>query len=312
MPNFKVTRLKNNPIIYPEMDDSLDRNINGPSLIRVPEWIKNPLGRYYLYFASHKGSYIYLAYSDNIEGPWQIFKNGTLQLEESLFPTKPSIQVPNYAKGAVKHGSDETKPHIASPDVHVYHETKEIRMYYHGLQRDGSQMTRIALSKDGIHFKAEPQIISYSYLRVFRFDDYYYGMCMPGIFYRSLNGLDNFERGPILFNRNMRHSALRVYKNKLQVFWTQVRDSPERILLSTIDLSNDWLKWKASPPIEIFRPETEWEGAKLPIEPSFRGPINEPVCQLRDPAIFEENDKTFLLYSIAGESGIAIAELIGL
>ncbi|NET62179.1 MAG: hypothetical protein F6K47_40550, partial [Symploca sp. SIO2E6] len=32
-------------------------NINGPSLIRVPEWIENPLGRYYLYFAHHQGKY---------------------------------------------------------------------------------------------------------------------------------------------------------------------------------------------------------------------------------------------------------------
>jgi hypothetical protein len=34
-----------------------------------------------------------------------------------------------------------------------------------------------------------------------------------------------------------------------------------------------------------------------------------PVRQLRDPAIFPENGKTYLLYSIAGENGIAIAEL---
>jgi hypothetical protein len=312
VPNFKVTRLKNNPIIYPEMDDSLDRNINGPSLIRVPEWIKNPLGRYYLYFASHKGSYIYLAYSGNIEGPWQIFKNGTLQLEQSLFPIIPSIQVPNYAKDAVKHGSDETKPHIASPDVHLHEETKEIRMYYHGLQSDGTQMTRIAVSKDGINFKPEPHIISYSYLRVFRYDNWYYGMCMPGIFYRSPNGIDNWERGPILFNRNMRHSALRVDGNILQVFWTQVRDSPEMILLSTINLSKDWLEWRVSAPVEILRPEKEWEGGNLALKPSFRGPINEHVCQLRDPAIYEEEGKIFLLYSVAGEAGIGIAELKGL
>jgi hypothetical protein len=32
--------------------------------------------------------------------------------------------------------------------------------------------------------------------------------------------------------------------------------------------------------------------------------------QLRDPAIFEDDDgRTYLLYSVAGESGIAIAEL---
>lgn len=312
MPEIKVKRFKNNPIIYPEMDNSLGHNINGPSLIHVPKWIENPLGHYYLYFASHKGSYIYLAYADDLEGPWCIYKKGTLQLEESLFSTTASIRVPQFAKEAAKHGSDETKPHIGSPDVHIHENTKEIFMYYHGLESDGHQTSRVALSKDGIRFIAKPGIISYSYLRVFNYDNWYYGMCMPGIFYRSQNGIDNFERGPILFNRNMRHSALRVVEDELQVFWTQVGETPERILLSTINLTKDWLEWKESSQIEIIRPETEWEGGKLPTEPSFRGPINEPVCQLRDPAIYEEEDKTFLLYSIAGESGIAIAEIKGL
>ena len=31
--------------------------------------------------------------------------------------------------------------------------------------------------------------------------------------------------------------------------------------------------------------------------------------ELRDPAIFRDGAKTYLLYSVAGESGIAIAEL---
>jgi hypothetical protein len=312
MQNIIVKRLKSNPIIYPELDDSLDHNINGPSLIIAPEWVEKPLGKYYLYFASHKGSYIYLAYANDLEGPWQIYKNGTLHLEESLFPTQPAIKLPKYAKEIEKHGSDETTPHIASPDVHAHNKTKEIRMYYHGLQLNGSQMSRVARSKDGINFKPENEIISFAYLRVFRYNEFYYGMCMPGIFYRSKNGIDNWETGPILFNRNMRHFALRVNKDQLQVFWTEVGDSPERILLSTIDLSEDWTQWKETSPIEILRPETEWEGGILPVKSSYRGPINEPVCQLRDPEIFEENDKLFLLYSVAGESGIAIAELKGL
>jgi len=139
MQKIQVNRLKNNPIIYPEMDKSLDRNINGPSLIIAPEWIKNPLGKYYLYFASHKGSYIFLAYANDLEGPWRIYKNGTLRLEESLFPTKPATKIPKYAKEIVIHGSDETKPHIASPDVHVDENTNEIRMYYHGLRKNGSR-----------------------------------------------------------------------------------------------------------------------------------------------------------------------------
>jgi len=32
--------------------------------------------------------------------------------------------------------------------------------------------------------------------------------------------------------------------------------------------------------------------------------------QLRDPAIFEENGRVYLLYAVAGESGIAIAEVL--
>ena len=295
---IKVNRLKNNPIIFPEMDQSLGNNINGPSLICVPKWIPNPLGCYYLYFAAHNGSYIRLAYADDLEGPWHIYKSGSLQLRDSFFPTELSPQIAKYAI-----------PHIASPDVHIHEESQEIYMYYHGLQLDLRQMSRIARSKDGIHFVAEPEIISLSYLRVFNYDGLYYGMAMPGILFRSRNGINNFERGPSLFNHNMRHSALRVDKDILQIFWTQVGDCPERILLSIVDLTEDWLDWKASTPIDVLFPEKEWEGGYLSPEPSVRGSINESVCQLRDPAIYQEEERIFLLYSIAGESGIAIAEL---
>jgi hypothetical protein len=34
------------------------------------------------------------------------------------------------------------------------------------------------------------------------------------------------------------------------------------------------------------------------------------VNQLRDPAIFEEHERTYLIYAVAGESGIAIAEIL--
>ena len=32
--------------------------------------------------------------------------------------------------------------------------------------------------------------------------------------------------------------------------------------------------------------------------------------QLRDPAIYEEAGKTYLLYAVGGESGIALAEML--
>ncbi len=57
----------------------------------------------------------------------------------------------------------------------------------------------------------------------------------------------------------------------------------------------------------MLRPELPWEGAGLPVEPSRGGAI--PVNQLRDPAIFEEDGRIYLLYTVAGERGIALAEV---
>ena len=49
--------------------------------------------------------------------------------------------------------------------------------------------------------------------------------------------------------------------------------------------------------------------ANLPLEPSVSRKVLEKVRQLRDPRIFREGKKTFLLYSVAREHGIAIAKL---
>ena len=59
----------------------------------------------------------------------------------------------------------------------------------------------------------------------------------------------------------------------------------------------------------MLRPERPWEGANAPLEPSFRSVANGMVNQLRDPAIYVEDDRTYLLYAVAGESGIGIAEV---
>ena len=93
------------------------------------------------------------------------------------------------------------------------------------------------------------------------------------------------------------------------MFWSQVGDTPERILLSTIDLSADWQEWRETEAVEVLRPERPWEGADAPLERSVRSAAYGHVNQLRDPAIFSEGAHTYLLYSVAGESGIGIAEL---
>jgi hypothetical protein len=147
-------------------------------------------------------------------------------------------------------------------------------------------------------------------MRVFGHDGMTYALAMPGQFYRSKDGIHDFEPGPILFNPNMRHSAVMKRSGDLWVFWTQVGEAPERILLSRIDLTGDWRSWKDGAPTEILRPERSWEGADAPLVPSVRSTAYGQVNQLRDPAIFEEDGRIYLLYAVAGESGIAIAEVL--
>ena len=300
--DVNVTRLAGGPIITPDMDDRMGGNIQGPSLIKVPDWVDNPLGKYYLYFADHRGTYIRMAYADEVTGPWTIHTPGTLKLEDSFFPT--TCPPCSLAPGRVA----ALYPHIASPDVLVREDLRQIVMYYHG-RGVGRQFTRAAVSSDGIRFEGREEDLGRAYFRVIEYEGYYYAMSMPGVLYRSRDGLTGFEAGPQFFTADMRHSALLIRDNLLHVFFSNRGDAPERIMLSTIELTEDWREWRASEPGEVMRPELHYEGSDLPVEASRGGYIDERVHQLRDPAIFQEGDKTYLLYSVAGESGIAIAEV---
>ena len=91
---MRARRFPENPIITQDMDAALGDSINGPSLIRVPDWLPNPLGRYYLYFAHHQGKNIRLAYADDLAGPWTLHLPGSLQMTDTPY-----------------------QHHIASPDV---------------------------------------------------------------------------------------------------------------------------------------------------------------------------------------------------
>ena len=312
----RVERLLDAPVIDASTDPSIGTNIQGPSLIRAPDWLEAPLGRYYLYFADHKGSYIRLAYADVLAGPWTVYAPGSLQLGESRFLTEPPDVSPamrDQLAARAAPGTDflreATTPHIASPDVHVDDTNELIVMYFHGLESPGLQVSRVATSPDGIHFEARPEVLGRSYMRVFRHRGMTYAMAMPGRFYRSRDGFTAFEEGPLLFNADMRHAALLKRQETLYVFWTQVGHAPERILLSMVDLADDWTRWRETKGTEVLRPERDWEGAGAPVEPSSRGPVHGRVNQLRDPAIYVEGDRVFLLYAVAGESGIALAEI---
>lgn len=285
-----IERLGNGPIIRPHMDDRMGDNINGPSLIRAPDWITKPLGKYYLYFGHHDGRYIRLATADDLAGPWRMHQPGVLPLDQSLFAG-----------------------HIASPDVLVDQTTQRIRLYYHGAPEPSrlnqEQFTRAAISADGLHFEAREEVLGRPYMRTIRIGEFFYSIAMPGIFYRSRDGVSDFETGPNPFPPGMRHAALLLRGDRLIVFYTQVGDTPERILWSEIDLTADWTDWTPTASTVLLEPERNYEGGDLELVPSERGLARGPVRQLRDPAVFEDREDTYLLYSVAGEYGIAIARL---
>ncbi|MEQ8195911.1 MAG: hypothetical protein RIB59_15625 [Rhodospirillales bacterium] len=287
---MEATRLPGNPIITPFMDRWMGRNVNGPSMIRVPDWVENPLGRYYLYFGNHMGTYIRLAYADTPEGPWQMHEPGTLDVRQSFM-----------------------LEHIASPDVIVDDAKKEIRLYYHGVVSAApgiQQATKVALSKDGLSFSARTAVLGDPYFRVFEWKNDYYALARNATLWRSSDGLQPFEKGPdIGFPDHIRHVAVWLEGDMLKVFFTRIGDAPEHIAMCEVDLDSDWNNWLVSDPEEILRPEETYEGGELPVEPSVRGDIMERANQLRDPYVFADGDKLYLLYSVAGESGIAIAAL---
>jgi hypothetical protein len=298
---MRVIRFPNNPIIRPHMDGRMGANINGASLIRVPEWIPNPLGKYYLYFGHHCDSYIRLAFADDLAGPWKTHEPGVMPLDQSPC-----------------HG------HVSSPDLIIDEERRELRLYYHGPSKVrfssqdeltkrssiiGGQWSFLARSKDGLNFESGRENLGPSYFRVFGHGGWWYALAMPGLLLRSRDGVTNFEAGPLLFSDAMRHSAVLLRGNVLHVFYSNAGDCPEHILHATIDVSGDWLGWKPSQAESVLKPELDYEGADCPLEPSKRGLAVKRVRQLRDPAVFEEDGRTYLLYAVAGEHGIAIAEL---
>ncbi len=298
----RVSRLPRNPIIRPEMLPGTDgRNINGPSLIRAPSWLPGRLGKYYLYFADHRGSYIRLAYADSVAGPWRIHEPGTLRLADAPM----------------------CYDHIASPDVHVDAKRKRVVMYFHGpipKEAGGGQRSFVALSRDGLTFKTRRDVLSGPYLRMVRHDDHWIGIDQDGGLYRSPNGVSGFVRRdqPLRFvfadvkavhPITLRHLALHPVKGALHVYYTRRGDTPERIWRGTIALAPDWNDWRMEDERVILAPEAAWEGAELPLAASVEGAAKGLLNELRDPAVFSSRKRTLLLYSVAGEGGIAIARL---
>ncbi|RCV50185.1 glycoside hydrolase family protein [Marinitenerispora sediminis] len=128
-----------------------------PCVRGVYDRLSTRLGRYYLYYAPHDApGGICLAYGDSLEGPF------------TEYPGNPIVGrtwSPHYSVS-----------HVSSPHVMWNEEHREMWLYFHG----ENNTTRLARSKDGIHFTYDRVVLTTamlprgttetSYARVFRHD----------------------------------------------------------------------------------------------------------------------------------------------
>jgi hypothetical protein len=78
---MRIQRLFDGSIISADLHPSIGSNIQGPSMIRAPDWIEGRLGNYYLYFADHKGRYILHA---RLSARWHDVRHGHARAVLSL------------------------------------------------------------------------------------------------------------------------------------------------------------------------------------------------------------------------------------
>ena len=290
-----VMRIGDGPLLSAATHPDVGENFQGPAVIRTPDWLPGRLADYYMYFAAHDGDYIRLAYADDLAGPWTLYGPGSLK-DTEVAPFTDTI---------------------AGPDVHIFGSAGKVRMYFHTDDYPGSreQWNGVAESTDGINFTlASTQNIGKYYMRVFEWSGQFFGLqkgwsTAPAELGVSDDGIARFAFIKTLSQGSVRHMGLLLKGNILLVFFSRIGDAPERILLSTIDLAaGPPSTWDLSDAIEVLRPQLAYEGANFPLVASKKSDATN-VNQLRDPFAFEEGGRTYLFYTVAGESGIALAEI---
>jgi hypothetical protein len=275
-----------------------DQNIDGPACVEVPEWVPNKLGRYYLYFASHWGDHIRLAYADELTGPWSVREGGVFNLSQAV----------------------HCKDHIASPDVVVDHGSRTMVLFYHGVDKvAGEQLTYAAASPDGLSFGPACGPVAQFYLRLVKWKNLWIGMSKGGTLYvsKSLDGPLRPLSTPALpicgADANAfgtaRHVALLVDGDVLWVAFSRIGDAPEHIRLGYMDLSRQSQQWRIEADVQLLMPEKQWEGAGLPIVRGRPGPARTAEHALRDPFLIQSEGRLWLFYSAAGEQSIGLVEL---
>ena len=108
-----------------------------------------------------------------------------------------------------------------------------------------------------------------------------------------------------------------VDRDTIYFFYTAAQDMPESVLMTRVSLAGlteeerldpaNWVRIDDQEQL-ILRPELDWEGVNLELKPSNTGAQSNGHV-LRDPHVFYDEGKLYLLYNGGGESRIGLAEL---
>ncbi len=91
-------------------------------------------------------------------------------------------------------------------------------------------------------------------------------------------------------------------------------DAPEQLLMIAVDLTSDWMQWTCKTGFgfeqQLLTSDFPWEGSDQPIFTSMPGEVSAVAHELRDPAIYIEDSRIYMAYAVAGERGLALAEIV--
>lgn len=246
-------------------------NINGPTVFKRPAFFQEG-PKWIMYFAHHIGNGIRIAESENLIYGWKVRDETILDLKK----------IPGNG-------------HIASPEIEVL--SDRLNLYYHCNYND-DQYTFKASTYDGKNWEYDREIQGYFYFRIIEKD---YAISKyknnGGIWYKRQNG--KFVPNGFILPK-MRHCCY--FNGKL--YWSEIGDMPECIYRADLSLSNFVIK-----NIEKVITPTEYYEIKGNLAPSNSGSATN-VTEVRDPFVIENESQTYIFYTVCGEEGIAIAEIL--
>lgn len=246
-------------------------NINGPVVFMRPSFYP-PGSRWIMYFAHHSGKAIRVAESDELTSDWVVSNKTVLDI----------LKVPGWG-------------HIASPEVVVFEDRLEL--FYHCDYAD-FQYTFKAITRDGENWEYFKQVQGHFYFRIIEQN---YAIAkyknQGGVWYCK-DGDRFIEKGRLL--PCMRHCC---YCDSW-LYWSEIGDMPEVIYRGRLNLDNFTISDKE----KVIIPSESYEIANTLT-------VSKPgkavgVTEVRDPFVVKYQDKTFIYYTVRGEEGIAVAEVL--